>query len=132
MWQPQTVALFDIRVIDTDAQSHAARTIPSLLESAEANKKYKCHNACEMGHASFTPLVVTADGIFGREAKNFVNYMCDRIAMKWKKRHSEICHWVRVRLSFAVLRATEFCIRGSRRKWRSLGVGDGASMPTSF
>jgi hypothetical protein len=133
VWQPQSVALFDIRVIDTDAQSYATRTIPSLLQSAESQKKSKYHDACEMGHASFTPLVVTADGLFGREAKSFIHHLCERIALKWGKNHSEVCHWVRVRLSFSILRATEFCIRGSRRKWRSLGIGeDGASIPTRY
>ena len=37
--------------------------------------------------------------------------------------------WVRARLSFAILRAALLCVRGSRTKWRSLGIVDGASLP---
>ena len=31
--------------------------------------------------------------------------------------------------SFAILRAALLCVRGSRTKWRSLGIIDGASLP---
>ena len=34
VWQPQTKALFDIRVIATDAQSHAQRSVDAVLLSA--------------------------------------------------------------------------------------------------
>ena len=39
VWQPQTEALFDIRVIDTDAQSHVQRSVDAALASAESEKK---------------------------------------------------------------------------------------------
>ena len=38
LWQPQSEALLDICVIDTDAQSHAQRSVDAVLESAEREK----------------------------------------------------------------------------------------------
>ena len=35
VWQPQTEALFDIRVVDTDAQSYTERSVEVVLSSAE-------------------------------------------------------------------------------------------------
>jgi len=35
VWQPQTEALFDIRVVDTDARSYCGRTPTAVLCSAE-------------------------------------------------------------------------------------------------
>ena len=35
VWQPQTVALFDVSVIDTDAPSHSQRVVTAILK-----KKY--------------------------------------------------------------------------------------------
>ena len=35
VWQPQTAALLDVHVIDTDAQSYASRTVDAVLCSAE-------------------------------------------------------------------------------------------------
>ena len=37
--------------------------------------------------------------------------------------------WVRACLSFVILRAILLCVYGSRTKWRSLGISDGASLP---
>ena len=45
----------------------------------------------------------------------------------------EVIRWLRVRLAFALVRATNVCVRGSTRgsrtKWRSLGLEDGAAVP---
>ena len=39
--QPQGEALFDVRVVDTDAQSHISRFVADILVSAEEEKKRK-------------------------------------------------------------------------------------------
>ena len=41
VWQPQAQALFDVRVIDTDAPSHVQRSVAAILASAETEKKRK-------------------------------------------------------------------------------------------
>ena len=41
VWQPQTLALLDIRVVDTDAKSYAARSPQNVISSAEQQKKAK-------------------------------------------------------------------------------------------
>ena len=38
-WQPQSEALFDIRVIDTDAQSYACQSVSAILSAAEREEK---------------------------------------------------------------------------------------------
>ena len=55
VWQSQTVALFDTRVIDTDAPSYLHRDVASVLSSAEEDKKRKYNDAAEVRRASFTP-----------------------------------------------------------------------------
>ena len=47
VWQPQTVALLDVRVVDTDAQSYTNRTVGAILSSAEHEKKNKYTVAAE-------------------------------------------------------------------------------------
>ena len=85
VWQSQTVALLDIRVIDTDAPSYLHRDVASVLSSAEEEKKRKYNDAAEAWRASFTPLVVSVDGVLGREAECFIQLLADKIALKWKK-----------------------------------------------
>jgi len=58
--------------------------------------------------------------------------LAEQLAMKWEKSYGVVMGWVRTRLSFAILRATMLCVRGSRTKWRSLGLLDGASMSESL
>ena len=109
MWQPQTAALLDVRVVDTDAQSYASRTVDAVLCSAEQEKKRKYSAAVEDRRASFTPFVVSVDGVLGHDAQHLMKRLCDQIAEKWEKSHSEVMGWVRARMAFAILRATNLC-----------------------
>ena len=126
VWQPQTMVLFDVRVTDTGAPSH------SILTSAEEEKKKKYSEAATLHRASFTPLVVSVDRVLGREAKKkIVKRHAQKLAHKWEKSNSEVLGWMRARLSFAILRATNLYLRGSRTKWRSaIGLDDGAGLPS--
>ena len=57
VWIPQSEALFDIRVVDTDAQSYRNRTPLAVLCSAECDKKRKYLQACLDRRATFTHCV---------------------------------------------------------------------------
>ena len=86
--------------------------------------------AVEERRATFTPFVVSVDGVLGHDAQHLIKCLCDQIVMKWEKSHSEVMVWVRARIAFAILRATNLCLRGSRVKWRSgHGMDDGAGLP---
>ena len=91
LWAAQTEALFDIRVMDTDAQSYISRTVDSVLLSAENEKKYL--DAVEAGHASFTPFVTSIDGVLAREANSVMKLLATKIALKWEKPLSEVTGW---------------------------------------
>ena len=54
VWQPQAEALFDIRVIDTDAQSHAHSSVNAVLATGEKEKKRKYTQVAQACHASFS------------------------------------------------------------------------------
>jgi len=82
-WEPQTEA-FDIRVVDTDAQSYCACTPYDVLSTAEGEKKHKYLQACQDQHATFTPFCVSVDGMPGSEAEFFIKRMSDFFAAKWE------------------------------------------------
>ena len=131
LWAAQTEALFDIRVMDTDAQSYTSGTVDSVLLSAENEKKKKYLDAVEARHASFTPFVISIDGVLACETNSVMKHLATKIALKWEIPLSEVTGWVRATLAFAILRATNLCIRGSRVKWRSaVYMDDGAGLPT--
>ena len=128
VWQPQAEALFDIRVIDTDAQSYQSHSPQSVLAFAEAEKKRKYSTACSDRRASFTPLCFFVDGLLGCEADVFLKQLANRLFDTWDRSFSDVLHWIRLKLAFSLLRAVAVCLRGSRTKWQSLGVEDGAAI----
>ena len=71
--------------------------------------------------------------MLGRKANFLLKRLAQRISMKWDKPLEQITGWLRTRLSFAILRATNLCLRGSRTKWRNgVGIDDGAGLPTEL
>ena len=130
VWIPQGEALFDVRVVDTDAASYVNRSVSAVLASAEEEKKRKYLSAAELRHASFTPFVVSVDGALGHGALMFLQRLADRLSSAWGKSYGHVLMWIKVRLAFAVVRATNLCFRGSRVRWRSgSGIDDGAGLP---
>ena len=128
VWHPQGTASFDIRVIDTDAVSYLGRKPSAVLASAETEKKTKYTAACTERNVSFTPLVTSVDGALGDEFNAFMKRLAHGLSSKWERPYARVMGWVRCRMSFAILRATNLCVRGTRTKWRSLGIEDGASL----
>ena len=84
VWQPQATAMFDIRVIDSDAPSYLEKSPQTVLKSAENEKKTKYSAACVACHVSFTPLCLTIDGLLGNEMITFTKRLADQLSL-----HSE-------------------------------------------
>ena len=68
----------------------------------------------ELEHASFVPLVFTCTGGAGPAATTFLKRLADRISSTHQLSYNEAIVWLRTRLSFALLRSSLMCIRGSR------------------
>ena len=132
LWQPQTEALIDVRVVDTDARSYCGRSVDQVIKSAEAEKKNKYSAAVESRRGTFTPFVVSVDGYMGAEAERTLKRLAEMMVWKWEKRYSYIINWIRAYMTFAVIRATNLCLRGSRNKWKGVigpGFEDGCGLP---
>ena len=52
---------------------------------------------------------------------SFIKRLASGLAVGWDKNYNNVLGWVRVRLGFALVRATVLCLRGSRSSWRSIG-----------
>ena len=69
VWQQQSEALLNICVINTDTQSYDQRAVNAILARAEREKKRKYSQATQERHASFSPFVLSVDGLLAREAQ---------------------------------------------------------------
>ena len=129
VWQPQVEALFDIRVIDTDAPSYRRWSPISVLDSGAVEKKRVYCSVVEDRRGNFTPFVLSVDGLLQREASHFVKRLSASLASRWEKPFSDVLTFVRSRLLFASVRSASMCLRGSRVKWRNgLSFDDGAPL----
>jgi hypothetical protein len=121
-WARGTECIVDVRVTDTDANSYKTRDPASVLKSQEKEKKRKYLAACLEQRRHFTPFVVSTDGMLGREASTFAKRLSAKLAEKWQKPYSQVCGYINVRLSIAIVRATHLCLRGSRVPAHNISV----------
>ena len=67
-------------------------------------------------HADFNPLVFTTMGAMAPQCQIVVKKLAEKLNEKQGTNQSVVTGWLRVRLSFALLRTSLQCIRGTRRK----------------
>ena len=123
------MALLDIHVVDTDARSYLSHSPSAVLASAEAEKKRKYCDCCTEHCAIFTPLCFSVDGLVGDKAACFLKHLGRSLSSTWERHYGEVIRWLRARLAFALVRATNICVRESITKWCSLGLEDGSAVP---
>ena len=100
-----------------------------FLSQAHWRRRECTKKAVEDRRGTFTPFVLSVDGLLHKEASHFLKHMATALSSKWDKAYSITSSYVRSRLAFAGVRAVSLCLRGSRTKWRSgLGFEDGAPL----
>eukprot|EP00923_Selenidium_pygospionis_P025026 GHVN01044013.1.p1 GENE.GHVN01044013.1~~GHVN01044013.1.p1 ORF type:complete len:119 (-),score=14.29 GHVN01044013.1:160-516(-) len=105
---------------------HQARSLPN---KRQAKKKHSTYDeAVKARRGRFIPFIVSVDGMLETEALEVVRGISRRLAAKWHRPYSEVACWVWTRLSFAILRAANQCVRSSRVRWRGLGTDDGVAL----
>ena len=113
-WTKQFDRIVDIRITYPESNSNRNSTVEKLIEKQEKEKKSKYLQPCLERRRHFTPFIATTDGMLGKEAKNFVARLVDRLAGKWKSPYSQVMAYVRGRISIAILRVASQQIRGTR------------------
>jgi len=99
-------AFFDVKIVSPLARSNCNMPISNLLESAEKSKSREYRERIvSVEHGDFNPLVFTTSGA-----------MAEKICERQSLQRSVVSGWLRCRLSFALLRTTLLCVRGTRRK----------------
>ena len=59
----------------------------------------------------------------------FLKHLGSSLSVTWERHYGEVIGWSWARLAFALVQATNVCIWGSRTKWKSLRLEDGAAVP---
>ena len=73
---------------------------------------------------------MTVDGAMGPDAVLFLHRLAEKLSAGWERSYGEVLGWIKAQLSFAIVRTTDLCLRGSHVCWRSgTGIDDGAGLP---
>ena len=117
-WVNGQKAFFDVRVINPIAGRYKNLKIEKACEVNEKEKKRTYNQrVLQIEQGTFTPLVFTAMGGCGREAKVFYKRVSELIAEKRKEHLSVVTSWVRRKVIFALIKSVILCLRGSRVPW---------------
>ena len=106
---------FDVRVFNPHAPSNKNQTPSACYRKHEREKKRAYEQRIrEVEHSSFTPLVFSATGGMGREAKCFYKRLASMLSHKWDQSYSTTLWWLRCRLTFSLIRSAIQALRGAR------------------
>ena len=111
-WKRGTTTMFDIRIVNLDAGSYLRMTPEKALANADKEKKDLYLQACLDRRRTFTPMVYSADGIPGAEALAAQKRLSALLSYKLKREYSEMCGFVRARMSLAIVRSKSLLLCG--------------------
>ena len=131
-WNAAQDAFFDVRVFYPNASSNRSTATSSAYRRHEqAKKRQYGQRAREVEHGVFTPLVFSSTGGMGREAITFYKRLADMLSQKRQHPYPTVMGWLRCRLSFASLRSSIMCIRGSRSSLHRPSYGTDITLAAS-
>ena len=116
-WTRYRWAYFDIKVVSPFAKSYSHLPTTKLLTQSEQSKiRQYAARIRGVEHADFSPLAFTTTGAMGPRAQQIFKRICEKIAGIKEIPYSVVSGWMRTRFSFALLRTTLICLRGTRKK----------------
>ena len=102
--------MFDIRIVNLYACSYLRMAPEKALAKAEKEKKDLYLQACLERRRTFTPMVYSRDGIPGAEALAAQKRLATLLSYKLKRENSEMCGFVRARMSLAIVRSNSLLL----------------------
>ena len=111
-WNNHQDAFFYVRVFYPNAPSN--RSVDAYRRHEQAKKRQYGQRVHDIERGVFTPLVLLNNRGMGKEATIFYKRLADMIAQKSQLSYPMVMGWLRCRLSFASIRSSIMCIRGSR------------------
>ena len=110
-------AFFDVKIVSPMARSYARLSTSQLFKMSEKAKMREYGERIrQVEHGDFNPLVFTTAGGMAPQCNLVVKRIAEKMAEKKDVHLSMVTGWLRVRLSFALLRTTLLCLRGTRSR----------------
>ena len=114
-WSRSQHAYFDIKVFNPNSSSYRMKKLPSLYRTHELQKRREYGDRItNIEYGSFSPLVFSSSGGMGPTASIVYRRLANLISSKHNNPYSRTILFIRCKLSFALLRSSLRCLRGSR------------------
>ena len=114
-WTPGVTAFFGVRVTHVNSRSNHGKHTATIFKEQENEKKRKYNQkVMDVELGTFKPLVLGTNGGMGLDCQNYLRFFGNKLSSKNKKPYANVISWLRIQLSFAVLRSVHRCVRGSR------------------
>ena len=124
-WTPGVTAFFDVRVTHVNSRSNQGKSTATIFKEKENEKKRKYNQrVMEVEMGTFTPLVFATNGGMGLDCQNFLRTLANKLSNKNNEPYASVISWLRIQLSFAILRTVHRCVRGSRVPFKSREVAE--------
>jgi len=121
-WTRMRQAYFDIKVVSPFAKSNSSLTPAQLYRKSEQEKiREYAARIRDVEHADFSPLVYTTTGAMAPRTEQVFKKVGEKMAELKEIPYSVVCGWLRCRFSFALLRTTLICLRGTRKRKGKFG-----------
>ena len=95
-----------------------------MRKHEQQKKREYNQRVMEIEHGTFTPLVYTISGALGRECHKFHKSLAEKVSVKKDEQYNDVIRYIRMNISFLVLKGTLLCLRGSRSVRRNVDVGE--------
>ena len=119
VWGTYEKTFLDVRIIHPNSASYLKKPIENLYAEKEQEKK-RAYNerVLQVEKGSFTPVVGSTFGGWGKEAEKHHKRIATLIANKKNEEYTDVINYVRTRLRFSVLKSVLTAVRGVRGKSR--------------
>ena len=115
-WRNGQNAFFDVCLTNAEADSQIDRTVSAILRTHETKKKTAYNTRIiEIEHGTLTPIIFTTRGAMGHDCEKFLT-LAQKLSKKKGEHYADIMRYIRIKLSFLVLKASLLCLRGTRVK----------------
>ena len=114
-WMRGNKAFVDVKVFNPLGKANMSKPLKSAYRANEAMKKRSYNERIlQIEHGTLMPLIFSSFGGAGFEADRFLKKLNEKLAEKLDESLSIVTNYTRIKYSFALLRTTLLCIRGSR------------------
>ena len=110
-WKQRTTTMFGIRIVNLYAGSYLHMMPAKALAEAEKGKKYLHLQTCLERRRYFTTMVYSTEIIPGVQSLVPHKRLAALISFKLKREYSELCGFLRVRMSLEIVRTNSLIIR---------------------